>query len=112
MGDSLLDKAAREAVAIHIAYGRKLRVPWGISESAFADLDINKTYQYKAFGVPELGLKRGQEEELVVAPYASLLAVAIAPRKTVRNLKRSGGSGALERLRVLRSDGLQPSTEP
>ncbi|MGA2975557.1 MAG: glucoamylase family protein [Spirochaetia bacterium] len=92
---SLLDKAAREAVAIHIAYGRKLRVPWGMSESGYSDLDTNKTYQYKAFGVPALGLKRGQGEELVVAPYASLLAVAIAPRKTVRNLKRLAILGLL-----------------
>ena len=110
-GSSLLDQAAREAVAIHIAYGRKLRVPWGISESAFTDLDINKTYQYKAFGVPELGLKRGQEEELVVAPYASLLAVAIAPRKTVQNLKRLASLGLLNDYGYLRSDGLQPPAE-
>ena len=79
--NSLLDKATREAVAIHIAYGRKRGVPWGISESAFGDLDLNKTYQYKAFGVPELGLKRGLEEEVVVAPYATLLAVNVAPRE-------------------------------
>ena len=92
---SLLERATREAVAIHIDYGRKLRVPWGISESAFTDLDINKTYQYKAFGVPELGLRRGGEEEPVVAPYASLLAVAIAPRKTVRNLRRLATLGLL-----------------
>ncbi|MGA2641219.1 MAG: glucoamylase family protein, partial [Spirochaetia bacterium] len=95
-GSSLLDKAARDAVAIQIAYGRKLRVPWGISESAFTDLDINKTYQYKAFGVPELGLKRGQGEDLVVAPYASLLAVSIDPRQTVRNLKRLASLGLLK----------------
>jgi cyclic beta-1,2-glucan synthetase len=94
-GGSLLDQAAREAVTIQIAYGRRLRVPWGISESAYTDLDINKTYQYKAFGVPELGLKRGAEEELVIAPYASLLAVAIAPRQTVRNLKRLASMGLL-----------------
>jgi cyclic beta-1,2-glucan synthetase len=94
-GGSLLDRAAREAVAIHMAYGRKLRVPWGISESAFTDVDNNKTYQYKAFGVPELGLKRGQGEELVVAPYASLLALAIAPRKTIKNLKRLASLGLL-----------------
>jgi cyclic beta-1,2-glucan synthetase len=92
--NSLLDKATREAVAIHIAYGRKLHVPWGISESAFGDLDINKTYQYKAFGVPELGLKRGLEE-VVVAPYATLLAVNIAPRETVQNLKRLAKLGLL-----------------
>jgi cyclic beta-1,2-glucan synthetase len=94
-GNSLLDKAAREAVAIHMAYGRKRGVPWGISESAFGDLDLNQTYQYKAFGVPELGLKRGLEEQVVVAPYASLLAVAIAPRETVQNLKQLAGLGLL-----------------
>jgi cyclic beta-1,2-glucan synthetase len=95
-GSSLLDGAAREAVAVHMAYGRKLGVPWGISESAFTDLDINKTYQYKAFGVPQLGLRRGGETELVVAPYASLLAVAVAPRETVRNLKRLAALGLLQ----------------
>jgi len=93
--NSLLDKAAREAVAIHIAYGRQRRVPWGISESAFGDLDLDKIYQYKAFGVPELGLKRGLEEEVVVAPYATLLALNLAPRETVKNLKRLAGLGLL-----------------
>jgi len=67
----------------------------GISESAFGDLDLNKTYQYKAFGVPELGLKRGLEEEVVVAPYATLLAVNIAPRESVQNLKRLVSLGLL-----------------
>ena len=92
---SLLDKAAREAVAVQIAYGRTHHVPWGISESAFADLDLEKTYQYKAFGVPSLGLKRGLEEQLVVAPYASLLAVNVAPSETVENLKRLASLGLL-----------------
>ncbi len=87
-GNSLLDKAARDAVAVQISYGRRNRVPWGISESAFADLDQEKTYQYKALGVPALGLKRGLEEQLVVAPYASLLALNLAPVAAVLNLKR------------------------
>ena len=85
---SLLDKAAEDAVSIQINYGRTHGVPWGISESAFADLDLEKTYQYKAFGVPALGLKRGIEEQPVVAPYASLLALNQAPGAVVRNLKR------------------------
>ena len=70
-------------------------MPWGVSESAFGDLDIHQTYQYKAFGVPALGLKRQSEEEIVVAPYASLLAVNIAPQETVRNLRRLAGLGLL-----------------
>lgn len=94
--NSLLDKAVRQAVNIQINYGRKRRVPWGISESAYGDLDLNKTYQYKAFGVPELGLKRGLEEEVVVAPYATLLAVTIAPDETLRNLKRLDELGLLQ----------------
>ena len=87
-GGSLLDKAARDAVTVQIAYGRTHHVPWGISESAFADLDQDKTYQYKAFGVPSLGLKRGLEEQLVVAPYAALLALSLAPVAALQNLKR------------------------
>lgn len=93
--NSLLDKAVKEAVAIQIAFGRKHHVPWGISECAFGDLDIQKAYQYQAFGVPELGLKRGLAEKIVVAPYASLLAVSFVPRETVLNLKRFAELGLL-----------------
>ncbi len=93
--NSLLDKSTREAVAIQIAYGRKHRVPWGISECAFGDLDLQKTYQYHAFGVPELGLKRGLADKIVVAPYATLLAVSIAPQEAVQNLKRLAALGLL-----------------
>lgn len=94
-GKSLLDKAARQAVNVQISYARKRRIPWGISESAHGDLDLNKTYQYKAFGVPELGLKRMIEEQLVVAPYASMLAIGIAPQATIANLKQLAGYGLL-----------------
>ena len=110
--NSLLDKATREAVAVQIAYGRKHHVPWGISESASGDLDAHKTYQYSAFGVPELGLKRGQVERIVVAPYAALLAVADRPRETVRNLKRLAALGMLSELRILRSHRLQSAAGP
>jgi cyclic beta-1,2-glucan synthetase len=96
--NSLLERMTREAVAVQIDFGRKHRIPWGLSESAFGDLDINHTYQYKAFGVPALGLKRQPEEELVVAPYASLLAVNIAPKESVRNLRRLANLGLLSEL--------------
>jgi cyclic beta-1,2-glucan synthetase len=93
--NSLFDKATREAVTVQIAYGRSRRVPWGISESAYGNMDLNKTYQYKAFGVPALGLKRGLEEQLVIAPYATLLALNVAPKETVQNLKQLAGLGLL-----------------
>jgi cyclic beta-1,2-glucan synthetase len=98
-GNSLLDKAAKDAVAIQVAYGRRRHVPWGISECAYGDLDLTKTYQYNAFGVPELGLKRGLADEIVIAPYATLLAMTIVPREAVQNLRR------LARLRLLNDYG-------
>ena len=94
--NSLLDQATRESVSLQKAYGRRRRVPWGISESAYGDLDLNKTYQYKAFGVPWLGLKRGLDEDLVVAPYATLLAVGLEPHATVKNLERLTKHGLLD----------------
>jgi cyclic beta-1,2-glucan synthetase len=93
--NSLLDKAARDAVETQIDFGRQHHVPWGISESGFGDLDINKTYQYKAFGVPSLGLRREVGDEIVVAPYATLLAANVDPLKTVQNLKRLADLGLL-----------------
>ncbi|PIR18059.1 MAG: glycosyl transferase [Deltaproteobacteria bacterium CG11_big_fil_rev_8_21_14_0_20_49_13] len=93
--NSLLDKSTREAVAIQMAYGSKHHVPWGISECAYGDLDIHKTHQYAAFGVPELGLKRDLAERMVVAPYATMLALNIAPQAAVKNLKRFSELGLL-----------------
>ncbi|QVL35638.1 GH36-type glycosyl hydrolase domain-containing protein [Aminirod propionatiphilus] len=92
---TLLDKAAGEAVKIQIDFGRKHHVPWGTSECAFGDLDIQKTYQYQAFGVPELGLKRGLVDKIVVAPYATFLALAFEPREALQNLKRLAALGLL-----------------
>ena len=63
-----------------IEYARRHGIPWGMSEAAFAALDAHRTYQYQAFGVPGLGLKRGLEDDLVVAPYASALALMVEPR--------------------------------
>ncbi|MFL6506180.1 MAG: glucoamylase family protein, partial [Candidatus Udaeobacter sp.] len=86
--NSLLDRACYDAVHCQIGYGRQNRVPWGISESAFSAIDRHNVYQYRAFGVPSLALKRGQEEDLVVAPYASALALGVEPTAAMKNLRR------------------------
>ena len=72
---TLLDQTAKAAVARQIEYGRQRGVPWGMSESAYNTVDAQLNYQYRAFGVPGLGLKRGLAEDLVVAPYASVMAL-------------------------------------
>ncbi len=83
---TLLDASCGAAVRRHIRYARRHGVPWGISESCYNRTDENRTYQYRAHGVPGLGLKRGLGEHLVVAPYASALAMMVAPREAARNL--------------------------
>jgi cyclic beta-1,2-glucan synthetase len=86
--DTLLDRSCRMAVRRQRRYAEGLRVPWGFSESAFSRVDRHGNYQYKAFGVPGLGLKRGLENDLVVAPYATFLASGLEPQAAVDNLSR------------------------
>jgi len=85
---TLLDETYNAVVERQIQYGAQRGVPWGISESAYNAQDLDKNYQYRAFGVPGLGLKRGLSEDLVVAPYASILAAPLAPQDVLENLAR------------------------
>ena len=91
---SMLDDACRNAVDEQIEYGRKQGVPWGVSESAFSALDSRHVYQYKAFGVPELALRRTSNEDPVVAPYASALALMVRPKTAAANLRRLAQIGS------------------
>ena len=91
--DTLLDQSCRAAVQRQIDYGRQREVPWGISESAYAFTDREGTYQYRAFGVPGLGLRRGLVTDLVVAPYATALASQVSPSAAVENFERLAAVG-------------------
>ena len=90
---TLLDQTCKVAVEKQIEYGRKRGVPWGISESGYNAIDIHLNYQYRAFGVPGLGLKRGLSEDLVIAPYASALALMVAPEEACLNLEQLTAAG-------------------
>jgi cyclic beta-1,2-glucan synthetase len=93
---SILDLTTRLAVRGQIEYGRELGVPWGISESLFYARDMDGTYQYAGFGVPDLGYKRGLGENIVIAPYATALAAMVEPAAAAENFQRlteEGGRG-------------------
>jgi cyclic beta-1,2-glucan synthetase len=92
---TVLEHTIAGAVRTHVAYGREHDVPWGVSESAFNIRDRHLTYQYRAFGVPGLALKRGLGRDLVIAPYASLLAVMVEPVRAFANLRALEKTGAL-----------------
>jgi len=94
---TLLQQTNAAVVGHQIAYGRKRGVPWGISESGYYRFDAAMNYQYQAFGVPGLGLKRGLGEELVVSPYASLLALSVRPKAVMDNLAALTKRGMLGR---------------
>ena len=91
--NTLLDQTYQAAVQRQIEYGGLRGVPWGMSESGYNTVDVHLNYQYRAFGVPGLGLKRGLAEDLVIAPYASALALMVAPEAACQNLQRLAALG-------------------
>ena len=91
--DTLLDESCRMVVRRQREYAASRGTPWGISESAYTAVDRHGNYQYKAFGIPGLGLKRGLGDELVVAPYATALAATIDPARSADNLRRLADAG-------------------
>ena len=91
--NTLLDCTYRAAVERQIVYGFQRGVAWGISECGYHTFDAALNYQYRAFGVPGLGLKRGLAEDLVIAPYASALALMVAPEYACMNLQRLAAEG-------------------
>jgi len=94
---SLLESTSRLVVRRQAAFGVEQGVPWGVSESAYNVRDAEYTYQYSNFGIPGLGLKRGLDADLVIAPYATALAAMVDPAAAVANLGALTGMGALGR---------------
>ena len=108
---SLLDESCKFSIMSQIEYAKKFRIPWGISESAFNVKDLHGNYQYKAFGIPWLGLKRGLADEMVVASYASVLAILDKPKEVIRNLKLLKQYGMYNKYGFYESLDLTPSRQ-
>jgi cyclic beta-1,2-glucan synthetase len=83
------------ALDAQISYGHEQKVPWGISESGYFAFDLNMNYQYRAFGVPDLGYKRDLTDDLVITPYASLMGLSLQSQAVLENMAR------LEELNML-----------
>ena len=109
---TLLDETCKATVARQIEYGRKRGVPWGISESGYNTIDAHLSYQYRAFGVPGLGLKRGLADDLVIAPYASALALMVAPEEACLNMQRLTEEGCEGKFGFYEAIDYTPSRLP
>jgi len=94
--DTVLEEGCRRAVQLQREHGDKERMPWGISESGYHVLSREGHYQYRAFGLAILGLRTELSTRKVVAPYASLMAISLAPGAVHSNLdflRKLGGMG-------------------
>jgi cyclic beta-1,2-glucan synthetase len=109
---TLLDETYEAVVQRQMDYAAGRGVPWGISESAYNVRDLDGNYQYKAFGVPGLGLKRGLAEDLVIAPYAALLAAPVSPKEVVANLERMRAQGLAGRFGYFEAIDYTPERVP
>jgi cyclic beta-1,2-glucan synthetase len=102
---TFLSDSCYAALEAQESYGQKQQVPWGISESGYFAFDINLNYQYRAFGVPDLGYKRELQDDLVIAPYASLLGLSLQPQAVLKNMAH------LEQLNMLGRFGFYESLD-
>ncbi|MBA2482573.1 MAG: cyclic beta 1-2 glucan synthetase, partial [Planctomycetes bacterium] len=109
---TILHRTYQAVVARQIEFGRQHGVPWGVSESGYNATDSSLNYQYRAFGVPGLGLKRGLGDDLVIAPYASAMALMVAPEEACRNLQRLTAEGREGRYGWYEAIDYTPSRVP
>jgi cyclic beta-1,2-glucan synthetase len=107
---TLLDQSCRSSLRRQMDYARQRGVPWGISESAYAFTDRAGNYQYRAFGAPGLGLKRGLVNDLVIAPYATALAALVDPAAAADNLKHLAAQGLDGRFGFYEAIDYRPRT--
>ena len=110
--DTLLDRTSQQVVRAQVEYGARRGVPWGVSESGYNAVDARLNYQYRAFGVPGLGLKRGLAQDLVIAPYASAMALMVAPVPACENLQVLSGLGFGGRFGLYEAIDYTPARVP
>lgn len=92
---TFLSDSCYAAIDAQINYAQQKHIPWGMSESGYFAFDANMNYQYRAFGVPDLGYKRDLSEDVVITPYASLIGLSLKPQAVLANIVR------LESLKML-----------
>lgn len=110
--ETLLDETYRSVVEVQRQYGAEHNMPWGVSESGFYAFDPQLNYQYKAFGVPGLGLKRGLIQDLVIAPYASFLSLMVAPSEALSNISTMERMGFAGRYGLYEAADFTPERIP
>ena len=106
---TLLDETYDFCIYSQKEYAKRLKIPWGMSEAAFNLYDLNYNYQYKAFGIPWLGVKRGLKDEIVVSPYSSIMALSRDSESVIKNLYEFKKLGAYKKYGFYESIDYTPT---
>lgn len=109
---TLLRETYSAVVERQISIAAERRLPWGISESGYNAFDFQFNYQYRMFGVPDLSLKREFGEDMVVAPYATFLALPFAPRRAWQNIRAMERAGGFDGYGPFEALDYTPSRRP
>ncbi len=92
--NTLLERSRDAVVRLQRMYAAAKHVPWGISESAYSKTDEAGNYQYHAFGISRVALRKDDEvESLVISPYSSFLALSVDATESIRNLREMAHQG-------------------
>jgi cyclic beta-1,2-glucan synthetase len=96
--DTLISRSLTAAVEIQREFTRKAGIPWGISESGYAQTDDAGHYHYQAFGIPPIALKwdavaGASKTGAVISPYSTFLALGVDTPESMRNLHRMADAG-------------------
>ena len=110
--NTLIEETGRAAVRKQIEYGKLHNIPWGVSESCYNNVDASLNYQYRAFGIPGIGFKRGLGLDLVIAPYATVMALMVDPEAAYQNLERMRKKGFEGRYGFYEAIDYTPSRLP
>ncbi|HBN82304.1 MAG TPA: hypothetical protein DDZ89_00510, partial [Clostridiales bacterium] len=85
---SMMDTTCGKVIEKQMEYCHDRNVPWGISESGYYKFDKKLNYQYRAFGVPGIGLRSDIKKSLVIAPYACFLAMPFKMNHAYENMQK------------------------
>ena len=97
---TLMDETYSFAVRAQRAFYPK---PWGISETAYNELDDAQNYKYHAFGVPYLKFQNTTPDRIVVSPYSSLMTIAMNDRAVYDNLQTFKSLGMYDEFGLFES---------
>ncbi len=110
--ETMLGRSREAAVRAQQLYAAEHRIPWGISESGYAVIEENGNYSYRAFGVPHLAVNQEEAPRLVVAPYATMLALDVDPAAAIKNLRWMAKKGWLGRYGFYESADFSRDVRP